>query len=163
MLYPHWGKLDTIRPQHWLRAGQLCLCSEDPTQSGNRLGIDCWMGDRWSSNHPWQLAIQLPTLDDPAWVLDASVLPTYLPRPVVLAVQASNYSGFRLGRYGLNDQPCWFIYNTNRWEPIEGQMLLGWLPIPSRSVAKKRYQSNWHKSQEPTANTYINPVDAAVM
>ncbi|MEO0539516.1 MAG: hypothetical protein AAFZ80_01480 [Cyanobacteria bacterium P01_A01_bin.105] len=141
MLYPYWSSLKAVSAPAWLRAGQLCLCSENPDQAKSRVGIDCWLGDRWATQKNWALALQIPALDDPAWrLLPEGALPI-ARRPVVLALQNSRYGGFRLGCHtpaheGLPDG--WLMYEAGQWLTVPTASVLGWLTIPQRLSRRVR-------------------------
>lgn len=138
MLYPYWSSLEAVSVPAWLRAGQLCLCSEDPDRSKSRIGIDCWLGDRWATQRKWALALQIPALDDPAWRLCPEGALPDTKRPVVLALQDSRYGGFRLGRHLGQAPGNWHMYDAGQWELIATPAVLGWLTIPQRLSHRAR-------------------------
>jgi hypothetical protein len=138
MHYPYWSASESITLTAWLRAGQLCLCSEDPNQSKSRVGIDCWLGDRWATNRDWALVLQIPPLQDKAWHRNVLSCPQDTRRPVVLAVQDPRYGGFRVGKC-LPDQPGrWLMYTAGEWEGVHTEAILGWLEIPHRLRRERR-------------------------
>lgn len=132
MHYPSWSFLDKITVPAWLRSGQLCLCSEDPNRQKSRVGIDCWLGDRWATNRNWTLVLELPPLGDKAWQSDVLNYPADTKRPVVLAVQDPRYGGFRIGRCKSNPPGRWMMYSSGEWEAVHSEAVMGWLKIPHR-------------------------------
>jgi hypothetical protein len=155
MLYPHWSALADVTLSAWLRAGQLCLCSEDPSQGKSRVGIDCWLGDRWATARNWRLVLQIPPLEDPIWHRSAMVGPQESRRPVVLAVQDSSYGGFRIGKYmPVQGEGRWLVYISGRWELLHHETILGWLPIPQRlSRAQRR---SWQSLGSPKSFIHVD-------
>ena len=130
MLYPYWSPVNTAELPNWIRAGQLCLCSESPDVSGSHIAIDCWLGDRWASQRPWSLVMQIPSLDDSAW--HGECCRPAEPRPVILAVQGARYGGFYLGRRAHSEPQYWYVLNAGRWPTVPSTAVVGWLPIPHR-------------------------------
>ncbi|MEO1590884.1 MAG: hypothetical protein AAFU71_06295 [Cyanobacteria bacterium J06632_22] len=141
MLYPYWSSLKAVSAPAWLRAGQLCLCSEDPDQSKSRVGIDCWLGNRWATQKAWALALQIPAIDDPAWRLCPDGALPHARRPVVLALQDSRYGGFRLGCYSPPTDSFaggWLLHEAGQWLTLPNESVLGWLTIPQRFSRRLR-------------------------
>ena len=131
MLYPYWSPFDITSLPNWIRAGQLCLCSESPTLSRSRIAIDCWLGNQWASQRSWDLVMQIPSLDNPDWH-EKNSQPVNSFRPVILAVQNPNHGGFYLGRYSYSQDRCWHIFYAGHWVSISQASVAGWLPIPHR-------------------------------
>lgn len=132
MLYPYWSPSDTATLPNWIRAGQQCLCSESPNLSKSRIAIDCWLGDRWATQTPWTLVMQIPSLEDSAWRKDSSSHPSDTKRPVILAIQDGNHGGFYLGRRTYYEADRWRMVNAGRWSYVANEAVIGWLPIPHR-------------------------------
>ncbi|MEM7064788.1 MAG: hypothetical protein AAF572_16715 [Cyanobacteria bacterium P01_B01_bin.77] len=131
MLYPYWSPFNSAELPNWIRAGQLCLCSESPDISSSHIAIDCWLGNRWANQRSWALVMQIPSLDDSAWH-GACRRPLDLQRPIILAVQDSRYGGFHLGRQTSSDHRYWHVFHAGRWSTVLSTAVVGWLPIPHR-------------------------------
>ncbi len=131
MLYPYWSPCNAAELPNWIRAGQLCLCSESPDMPGSHIAIDCWLGDRWASRRSWALVMQVPSLEDSAWRGECR-RPSDPQRPVILAVQDARYGGFYLGRRADAEHQYWHMFNAGRWSTVPSTAVVGWLPIPHR-------------------------------
>ena len=131
MLYPYWSPFDSASLPQWIRAGQLCLCSESPNLSKSRIAIDCWLGHQWASQQSWTLVMQIPSLDNPDWHPENNK-PTNSLRPVILAVQNPHHGGFYLGRYSYSPDRHWHIFYAGQWGSVPPESVAGWLPIPHR-------------------------------
>ena len=132
MLYPYWSPFNIAELPNWIRAGQLCLCSESPDVSGSHIAIDCWLGNQWTSQRSWALVMQIPSLDDDAWHGECR-RPADLQRPVILAVQDARYGGFYLGRRAARTKhQYWHVFNAGRWTTVASAAVVGWLSIPHR-------------------------------
>ncbi|MEM9219826.1 MAG: hypothetical protein AAGD25_36550 [Cyanobacteria bacterium P01_F01_bin.150] len=131
MLYPYWSPFNTASLPNWIRAGQLCLCSESPNLAKSRVAVDCWLGNQWASNQSWSLVMQIPSLDHADWNRDSDT-PSNSLRPVILAVQHPQHGGFYLGRYAYSQDRHWHIFYAGQWVSVAQESVLGWLPIPHR-------------------------------
>lgn len=146
MLYPYWSPFNTATLPNWIRAGQLCLCSESPDLSKSHISIDCWLGNRWASDRIWDLTMQIPSLDDAAWQTELSSGPADCRRPVILAIQDSRYGGFHLGCYTDAETERWQIFMAGRWSHVPNTAVLAWLPIPHR--LSHRFSSTLETSRQ---------------
>ncbi|ESA33942.1 hypothetical protein N836_01380 [Leptolyngbya sp. Heron Island J] len=131
MLYPYWSPFNIAELPNWIQPGQLCLCSEHPGVSRSHIAIDCWLGNRWASQRPWALVMQIPSLDDAVWN-EECCRPSDPERPVILVVQNSRYGGFYLGRRAYSVNQYWYVFNAGRWTTVPSMVVVGWLPIPHR-------------------------------
>ncbi|MGD1854575.1 MAG: hypothetical protein ACFB2W_10015 [Leptolyngbyaceae cyanobacterium] len=131
MLYPYWSLANATELPKWIRAGQLCLCSDSPEVSSSHVAIDCWLGNRWASKRSWSLVMQIPSLDDSAWHGECR-RPVDPQRPIILAVQGARYGGFYLGRRAHPEHQYWHVFSAGRWATVPSTTVVGWLPIPHR-------------------------------